>query len=256
MECPWRHKLKYLDAIKTKNDGPSVHTEFGQVIHDALEQYLQTRQMPELESVQVNLRSAFAQIDPPNPTENTEQQWVPAIQPILSAVPKFLVDTFGENWKFVASELPLLEHISDRHKDMKFKGYVDGVIVDEKTGKTWLLDWKTASFFWPLEKRTDPKKTFQLVYYKHFYSEKYKIPLTDLRCAFVLLVKPRPNSKGIWSGDTSKICHLVPVSVGDKAVSKAMDTIDSMSAHVKKNMFPKDRSSCKFCPYANTEHCT
>ena len=43
MDCAHKHKLKYLDEVKTSNDGPSEHTEFGQVIHDALEKYLAAR---------------------------------------------------------------------------------------------------------------------------------------------------------------------------------------------------------------------
>ena len=50
-------------------------------------------------------------------------------------------------------------------------------------------------------------------------------------------------------------CELVTVSVGDKAVEKAMGTIDNMLGYIQKKMFPKNRESCKYCPYNGTEHC-
>ena len=55
MDCAHKHKLKYLDEIKVEGDGPSEHTEYGQVIHDALEEFLKTRQMPSIEALRAQL---------------------------------------------------------------------------------------------------------------------------------------------------------------------------------------------------------
>jgi CRISPR/Cas system-associated exonuclease Cas4 (RecB family) len=243
MDCAHKHKLKYLDEVKTDNDGPSEHTEFGQVIHDALEQYLTTREMPAIDQVKLQLTEAFAKL--PNVASLKEADWHDAVEPILSEVPEFMTETFGD-WKFIAAELPLMESI-DNHNHM-FKGFVDGVIeAKNKKGEdiVFVLDWKTCSYFWPVAKRIDPKKTMQLAFYKYFYARKHNLALKDVKCGFVLL--RRSKKKGN--------CELVTVSVGDKAVEKALGTIDSMLGYIQKRMFPKNRESCKYCPYASTQYC-
>ena len=85
----------------------------------------------------------------------------------------------------------------------------------------------------------------QLAFYKHFYARKHNLSLKDVKCGFVLLRRSKKTGN----------CELVTVSVGDKAVEKAMNTIDTMLGYIQKRMFPKNRESCKYCPYAGTEHC-
>jgi len=244
MDCSYKHKLKYLDEIKTDNDGPSEHTEFGQVIHDALEQYLATKVMPSIDQVKANLDEFFSKL--PNVSDLKQADWHDTIEPILSEVPAFMEETFGSDWEYIAAEYPLMESI-DNHDHM-FKGFIDGVIkAKNKKGEqvVWIIDWKTCGYFWPLAKRIDPKKTMQLAFYKNFYARKHNLTLKDIKCGFILL--RRSKKKGN--------CELVTVSVGDKAVEKAMGTIDTMLGYIQKRMFPKNRESCKFCPYAGTEHC-
>lgn len=244
MDCSYKHKLKYLDEVKTDNDGPSEHTEFGQVIHDALEQYLAAKAMPPIDQAKAQLTELFSKL--PNAAELKQSDWHDTIEPILSEVPAFMNETFGSDWEYIAAEYPLMETI-ERHEHM-FKGFIDGVIkAKNKKGEevVWIIDWKTCSYFWPLAKRIDPKKTMQLAFYKYFYSRKFNLPLNKVKCGFILLRRSKKNGN----------CELVTVSVGDKAVEKAMGTIDTMLGYIQKRMFPKNREACKFCPYAGTEHC-
>jgi len=141
MDCAHKHKLKYLDEVKTSNDGPSEHTEFGQVIHDALEKYLAARVMPPIDEIKAELSKMFSAL--PNASTLKESDWHDTIEPILSEIPAFMEETFGADWKFIASEFPLMETI-DGHNHM-FKGFIDGVI--EGVGKkgervVWVIDWK------------------------------------------------------------------------------------------------------------------
>lgn len=244
MDCAYKHKLKYLDEVKTSNDGPSEHTEFGQVIHDALEKYLAARVMPPIEDVKAELTRMFSSL--PGASELKESDWHETIEPILSEIPAFMEESFGADWEYIAAEYPLLETV-DGHSHM-FKGFIDGVIkTKNKKGEeiVYVLDWKTCSYFWPVSKRTDPKKTMQLTFYKYFYSRKFNLPLNRVKCGFVLLRRSKKAGN----------CELVTVSVGDKAVEKALGTIDNMLGYIQKKMFPKDRGSCRFCPYSGTEHC-
>ena len=40
-ECPYRHKLMYIDGIQTYENNP--YAEFGTVVHDSIENYLDSR---------------------------------------------------------------------------------------------------------------------------------------------------------------------------------------------------------------------
>ena len=88
--------------------------------------------------------------------------------------------------------------------------------------------------------------TAQLILYKHFWSRKHAVPLKDIRCGFVLLKR---------GGKPGRICELVTVSVGPKALEKANKILNNMISAVRRQMFLKNRNSCTYCPYKNTEHC-
>ena len=42
-ECPWKHKLMYIDKIETYENNP--YAEFGTIVHDTIESYLKTGTM-------------------------------------------------------------------------------------------------------------------------------------------------------------------------------------------------------------------
>ena len=93
MDCAHKHKLKYLDEIKVEGDGPSEHTEYGQVIHDALEEFLKTRQMPSIEALRAQLTQMFSVL--PNASELKESDWHDTLEPVLTEVPAFMDEKIG-----------------------------------------------------------------------------------------------------------------------------------------------------------------
>lgn len=250
LECHYRHKLKYIDKIDL--DGPSEHTEFGQVIHDVLEEYLKTRKMPSVELVKQHLNELFDKLKPAK--ELKESEWHDVIQPILDSVPIFLEKEFP-GWEFVDAESELYEEILGENVK-KFKGYIDAIIRIPKMGKKngisiqigweyWIIDWKTTSWGWAFEKKIDPKKIMQLVFYKYFWSKKNDISFKDIKCGFVLLKRTTKKER----------CELVTVSVGDKTLEKALDTLQQFLGSIKKGLAPKNRDSCTYCVYYKTTHC-
>jgi hypothetical protein len=44
--------------------------------------------------------------------------------------------------------------------------------------------------------------------------------------------------------------------VGPKTLAKGIKMMNSMISSVRRKFFLKNKNSCKFCPYHNTEHCT
>ena len=86
----------------------------------------------------------------------------------------------------------------------------------------------------------------QLVLYKYYWAEKHSVPHEDIRCAFITL------GRGAKKG---KVCQIVKVSAGPKTLAKGVKILSSMITSVNKKMFLKNRNSCKYCPYFETEHC-
>ena len=138
------------------------------------------------------------------------------------------------------------------HKNLNFKGYIDGVIkVPKKNGKGhlyWIIDWKTSQAYgWRRQKKQDILMTAQLILYKSFWAKKHNILLEDIRCGFVLLKR---------GGKPGKICELVQVSVGPKSLERGIKILNNMISSVRRGMFLKNRESCTYCQFKGTEYCT
>ena len=250
MECSTKHYLKYIKNIRL--DGPTEHTEFGQIIHDCLESYLSEREMPDTAVAVCELDHRFSSL--PNAKSLKPKDWQEQIGPILDSVPAFMEEKFP-GWEFVGAEVELLEEIEGFPR--KFHGYIDGIIrVPKKIRKGatkrpegydyYIIDWKTTSWGWTADKKIDPKKTFQLVLYKYFWSKKMNIPLSQIKTGFVLLKR---------TAKTPERCEYIPVSVGPVAMSKAMETLTTALVSMKKFLFTKETGSCRMCKYYKTEHC-
>lgn len=246
-ECSWRHKLVHID--KVGKDLPGVHLDFGTSIHSACEEYLKTRKM----NVQTFLKSLHElwgkhrELNPSEFTTASFKQFAEQGKSILADVPTFMDTEFPE-WEFIDAEHFLYEPILNHPH--AFKGYIDGVIKAKGArGKDviWLLDWKTCGWGWDQRKKQDELVRSQLVLYKGFWSTKQSVDPKDVRCGFVLLKR---------TGKDGARCELVPTSVGEKTQKKSLVLIDNVIIGMKKGFAWKNRSSCTFCQFKDTEWCT
>jgi len=254
-ECPYRHKLIYVDKIDVSE--PSPYLDFGTTVHEGCETLLESRSINKEKLIQ-DIKGAWEKHGFDNPDWYGKQPgwykhepvdtWCGWAENMWNDVLVFLDNEFP-NWQYVKAEEELYEPIEN--SQIKFKGFIDGIIkVPKKKGKGnlyWIIDWKTAKTYgWRREKKQDILMTAQLILYKHFWSKKHNIPLKDIRCAFVLL------KRGAKPG---KVCELVPVSVGPKSLERGNKIMHSMIKAVEKGFYLKNRNSCKFCPFYKTEYC-
>lgn len=244
-DCSFRHRLKYVKKIDLGRPGPLL--DFGTAVHAACEGFLKTRKMDDSVATQM-LEGVWKK----NVLiEGFEAKGLPGFideaKNILADVPAFMDETFP-GWEFIDAEHQLYEPIAGH--PYAFKGFIDGV-VKAKGAKNkdivWLLDWKTTSWGWGRQKKEDPMVRAQLVLYKNFWSKKMGVDPKDVRCAFVLLKR---------SAKPGAHCELVTTSVGDVTTNKSLTVINNMLASVKKGIALKNRGSCQYCEYRNTEHCT
>jgi hypothetical protein len=238
-ECPWRHKLIYVDKIDMFKPSPNI--DFGTIVHAECEDYLESRQFNR-ERLEASIRKTWNDKGFEKP-----DNWIKEANQILDDIPAFLDETFGE-WSFVAAEHALYESI--QNTDIKFKGFVDGMIrAKNKRGKDclWIIDWKTTSSRgWSTDKKRDFLVQAQIALYKFYCSQKLELDLKDVKCGFVLLKR---------GAKPKKSCELVEISVGPIAVEKANKLVSSMINGVSSGKYIKNRMSCTYCDFKNTEHC-
>jgi hypothetical protein len=111
----------------------------------------------------------------------------------------------------------------------------------------WLIDWKTTSWGWSIEKKSEEMTRNQLILYKNFWAKKHNVDPKDIRCAFVLLKKvAKPGQR----------CELVTVSVGDVTTGRSLKVINNMMSSIKRGVAIKRRTSCEYCEYKDTKYCT
>ena len=261
-ECPYRHKLSYIDNIDLSEDSPYLH--YGTIIHTAAEKYLKTKIM-DLDTVEKDILNAWDKsgFDSEEYIERQKsyrksqgwkfkphsyvQEWIEWAKLCLSDLPEFLDKNFP-NWSLISAEEMLYEPIVGT--EIKFKGFIDGIIECDGPGNRrviWVIDWKTApKYGWFKDKRRDFNTQAQIALYKLFWRTKNQKPSRDVKSGFVLL--KREAKKG-------KSCELIKISAGPKVEEKAKKMVTSMISLVKRGTFIKNRHACKFCEYYNTEHC-
>lgn len=261
-ECPWRHKLIYVDKLQSFEESPHLH--YGTIVHDACEHYLKTKEL-KLEEVKNKIKSAWeehgfdsddyivlqsnrALLQGWKYKHNKVEDWIEWGQTCLLALPDFLEENFP-NWEVVAAEEKLYESIDDI-TNTKFKGYIDCIIrIPQNNGKYkyWILDWKTSSARgWSTDKKRDFLTQAQVVLYKSYWAKKNNVKLSDILCGFVLLKKVKKKDKA---------CQIIRVSSGPKTLEKSNKLVRSMIKGINSKMILKNKQSCKFCDFANTEFC-
>jgi len=260
-ECPFRHKLTYINKIST--DEPSPYLSYGTAVHEALENFLKTKEMDASIALDM-IRSEWekhgfdskewiaAQADyrksqgwKPK-AHNYVDEWLEWAENCLSEIPAFLDNEFDE-WETVSAEEELYEFVEGY--DIFFKGFIDALLKVKIKGKEYfyVLDWKTAGDKgWYASKRRDILTWAQIALYKSFWMRKNDFDTKQVKCGFVLL------KRGAKAGST---CELVKVSVGPKAEENALSIMRSMVKTVRRGIFLKNRNSCMFCEFKGTKDC-
>lgn len=260
-ECPYRHKLLYIDKIGVNE--PSPYLSYGTAIHDGIEAFLKTGKMDGpavLEKIRsewdlhgfdsqewIDAQAAHRKSQGWKPKAHDYlESWLEWASNSLEEIPEFLKQEFGD-YEVISAEEELYEYYPDL--EIFFKGFIDALFKVSIRGKEYyyVIDWKTAGDKgWFASKRRDILTWAQIALYKTFWRKKKNIDIKSVRCGFVLL------KRGATSGN---VCELVKVSVGPKAEENAMSIFRSMVKNVRRGLFFKNRQSCRFCEFKDTSDC-
>ena len=243
-ECPYRHKLAYIDKIPHFQG--NEYTAFGTAIHAVCEETIPNssqepntifeqsfnKELKQLKENGVDINDTLV--------DEMRTQAAPICEQVLPAVKEH----FG-NFEVVSVEEEILEPISEFESyGTNFKGFIDMVIKTEDN-KFHIIDWKTCSWGWSRDKKSDPMTTYQLTYYKNYFSKKHNIKPSEIETYFVLLKRTAKKEN----------VEVLRVTSGPKKTQNSLKVLQNAVINIEKGIHIKNRLSCKYCSFYKTEHC-
>ena len=242
-ECSYRHKLEYLDGLRSFMG--NEYTAFGTAVHSYCEQAL----LREVKDPNKLFTDEFVKglekliVDGVELDQKLINQMEPQGAGILPEVLPGINDYFEDGFEVLQTEESLYENMEGT--DYKFKGFID-LVVKTPDGKIHIIDWKTCSWGWNRQRRSEPMTTYQLTLYKNFYAKKHGIDPSKIETHFALL--KRTAKKG------SKV-EIFRVTSGPRKTSSAMALLNKAIQNIENKTSIKNRLSCKYCAFYKTEHC-
>ena len=243
-ECSHKHKLVYLDKIK-KFQG-NEYTAFGTALHYVCENVVVDHSAVARAKL-IFQKKFLEELTEISKTHDLNKKLVNDMRKqgddIVEFVLPALTEYFG-NYEVVSVEEAIYEPITSFETDYKFKGFID-LIVKTPDGKHHVIDWKTCSWGWNAQKRSDRLVTYQLTLYKNFYALKYNIDVKDVETHFALLKRTSKKDK----------VEIFRVTSGERKTKSALELLEQAISNIDSGVDIKNRMSCKYCEFYRTEHC-
>lgn len=244
--CPFKFKLLWVDRV-SKFCG-TEHTTFGSALHSVLEHKIANKKPKDFISwedffdseFRKEIKRAYHDGAPKFNNELLLQMREQGKELIPLALPA-LREKFG-NYTVLKTELQLMEPIKERK--YKFKGFID-LVIGSEDGKIHVIDWKTVGSAFSWKKYANTVTNYQLIYYKHFLSEKLGVEPKDICVHFVLLDRNNKKNKVVFHSITS----------GEKKTNNALLLLEKTLHSCDMKFYPKNRLSCKNCQFYKTKHC-
>tara|TARA_Y100001938_G_scaffold147322_1_gene228246 strand:+ start:1305 stop:2087 length:783 start_codon:yes stop_codon:yes gene_type:complete len=246
-ECPYKHKLTYIDKIEEFRG--NAYTAFGSAIHEVcekilLKEYDHSKAPEKFRKAFISELNSLPQEIKVNLDENLLKQMLEQGLKLAPLAIPYLEKHFGK-FEIISSEEQLYEPITEySDEDYDFKGFIDLVIRTEDD-KYHIVDWKTCSWGWDMRRKSEPMTTYQLTLYKHYYAQKHDINPKDVETHFALLKRTAKKDQ----------VEIFRVTSGQKKSKNALNLLNKALYNIDKNIFIKNRLSCRNCGFYKTIHC-
>tara|TARA_R100000030_G_scaffold9889_1_gene6724 strand:+ start:847 stop:1626 length:780 start_codon:yes stop_codon:yes gene_type:complete len=245
-ECAWKHKLVYRDKIK-KFVG-NEYTAFGRALHLLCENIIEDKIQDEEQDdfFELAFEKEIASLVRQD-VELNQKMIDDMLQQAKNISPKIIpqVVKHFDNYEVFSVEENLMLPIKEvKELGYNFKGFID-LVLKTDDGKYHIIDWKTCSWGWDAKKRSDKYITYQLTLYKKFFCQKHNIDPKLVETHFALLKR------------TAKKDHveIFRVTSGPRKVQNATDLLIKGIKTIQSGVHFKNRNSCNYCEFKNTEHC-
>ena len=243
-ECPWRHKLIYID--KLPHFEGNEYTAFGTAIHEVCEKTIPEQKQEPYEVFEESFSNLLEEMKESGIEINLQlitemkEQAKPICKQVLPAVKKH----FGD-FKVISVEEEILEPITEFDSyDTNFKGFID-MVIQTKDERYHIIDWKTCSWGWSRDKKSDPMTTYQLTYYNYYFSKKHNIDPKRIDTYFVLLKRTAKKEN----------VEILRVTSGSKKTQNSLKVLQNAVINIEKENYVKNRLNCKYCKFYKTENC-
>jgi len=201
--CPHKWYLQYVK--KLRDDKPNMHFVFGTAMHEAIQHYLQTMydtSASKADNIDIRkyfkerMSDEYSKYKKKNKDRHfsTPEQMNEFFQDGVAILEWFKKHKRGRKAFFsprqselVGIEIPLILQPIKERPNIKYMGYVDLVVKDKSSGEYIIYDIKTSTKGWSKWEKGDITKSQQLLLYKNYYSELFKVPKDKIRVEFFIV---------------------------------------------------------------------
>ena len=243
-ECPYRHKLIYIDKLDYYSG--NEYTAFGTAIHAVCEKIIVNESLDGMQIFNSNFKQELSvlQLQGISINQDLVNDMSRQAEQICNKIVPALKDYF-KNFEVFSVEEKILEDIEEVQSfGKKFKGFIDMVIKTEDN-KYHIIDWKSCSWGWSSYKKTDALTSYQLTYYKKYFSKKHNIDPSRIETYFGLLKRTAKKEN----------VELLRISSGSKKITNALKTLENAVININNKNYVKNRLNCKYCKFYQTENC-
>jgi hypothetical protein len=272
--CPQQYKLAYIDGLKEFNS--NINTIFGTAMHEVLQHYLTVfygvskKQANEIDLKKMLLDSL---------RENFKKEQENAPEGVIVATKEELEEFYGDGleilewfrkksdtifskkgWELVGIERALNLKVAE---NVNYLGFIDVLLKHKPSGDYLIIDFKTSGRGWTKDMKKDKTKLNQLLLYKHFLAEQYKIDINKIKVEYHI-IKRKVNKD--FEYPIPHISVFVPahgaVTV-KKGVAEFMSFVNSVfkedgSYNLEGDFTPnpgEKNKNCKWCEFKDKKIC-
>ncbi len=270
-QCPKKWALQYRDGHKVKEQ--SIHMTFGTALHETLQMYLDVmynKSGAEADRIDLEkdfedrLRKCYAEAYKQNNKEHfstSEQirEFYDDGIAIINYVKKNRGKYFSKRgWYLVGCEIPIVLAPNPRLSRVKYMGYLDVVLYHEDSNKFVIIDIKTSTKGWGPKERKSKSKQKQLVLYKKFFADQYKVDIDTIDIEFFIV------RRKLWESDDYAIKRVqqfrppsgkTSINRATKSLQEFLDNCFTKDGFNEKEMPATPNNNCKWCPYFKTHLC-
>ena len=267
LSCPKKWVLQYRDGHKIY--APSINMTFGTSIHETVQKYLHTMyeesgasadRIDIEELFEERFRENYAKEYKNNKnihfsSSDEMREFFDDGMNILDFIKKKRGEYFSvRGWHLVGIEIPIVMPPDPRYPNILYNGFIDLVLYNENTEEFIIYDIKTSARGWGDKEKKDEIKQFQILLYKHYFSEQFGVPIENIDVKFFIL------KRKIWEQSEfpqKRIQEFTPANGKTKvkkaktALTEFIENVFNMDGTFKttEHTAQPDKSTCRYCPF-------
>ncbi len=264
LQCPKRWKLDYADNLRKYEQ--NINTTFGSAFHSTIQNYLKVmyedsvKKADEIDLGKYLQECMMTEYKNALTKNNNQHYTTPEQLTEYCTDGMFILDYFkrhrtayftSKQHTLLGIETPLNLPLRN---GIRFTGFIDIVIRDERDGRIKIYDFKTSTAGWNKYQKADKSKTSQMILYKSFYAEQFGVDEEMIDVEYII-VRRKINEELEFV--PKRIQTFIPASGKvtrnkiKKMFEEFLDNCFTEEGEYKmESSYPALVSSaCNYCPY-------